>query len=473
MSYATNQPRAYDDQSAPYLNIGSTPIPHVTSYTPSRAGKGSKLSIYISSLYELMTASLPTFFVMFGSGKCTAALTKLGQQGGVCQYVVETEVPPFSATGWSSSQMPVFMLMESSDGELLGRVDVGGFGFVDASLQAGSAASQELHRKRKISMESAELMKSPVKRSSGQQLRPKDEFNPYGYAQADPALYSPYLQSSHALMPYGRSPGCHQQPSPRPMSYQYSNSTTGSPPTIRAQSPQAGWSPYSSHIGQSPGLASVTSRPRLGALPSPAAANPPLIRTSTLQQTPSPATTPAGAHHAGQPFNPYALYPHKAVLKIQGDLQAVTEQWSQDEWDSRRRIVLFKRTQAGSTITTTFRPVSPDERPPNSVCISCIWWAEKKECYVTSVDTIYLLEQLVAARFTVEEKNRIRRNLEGFRPLTVSKAKPDSEEFFKVIMAFPTPKPRNIEKDVKVFPWKILAHALKKIISKYVSRADF
>jgi hypothetical protein len=78
------------------------------------------------------------------------------------------------------------------------------------------------------------------------------------------------------------------------------------------------------------------------------------------------------------------------------------------------------------------------------------------------------LEQLVNVRFTVEEKNRIRRNLEGFRPLTVSKAKADSEDFFKIIMGFPNPKPRNIEKDVKVFPWKILSHALKKIISKYV-----
>jgi len=99
---------------------------------------------------------------------------------------------------------------------------------------------------------------------------------------------------------------------------------------------------------------------------------------------------------------------------------------------------------------------------------SVVWWEEKKECFVTSVDTIYLLESLVAVRFTVEEKNRIRRNLEGFRPLTVSKAKSDSEDFFKIIMGFPNPKPRNIEKDVKVFPWKILAHALKKIIGKYV-----
>ncbi|KAJ8105944.1 hypothetical protein ONZ43_g7229 [Nemania bipapillata] len=143
--------------------------------------------------------------------------------------------------------------------------------------------------------------------------------------------------------------------------------------------------------------------------------------------------------------------------------------WTQEEWDNGRRLVLFSKKQQGSTLSTTFKAVSVSERPPNSICISCIYWPEKRECFVTSVDTISLLEQLVAApsRFTVDEKNRIRRNLEGFRPLTVSKAKADSEEFFKVIMGFPTPRPRNIEKDVKVFPWKILAPALKKIISKY------
>ncbi|EXK23677.1 hypothetical protein FOMG_19560 [Fusarium oxysporum f. sp. melonis 26406] len=97
------------------------------------------------------------------------------------------------------------------------------------------------------------------------------------------------------------------------------------------------------------------------------------------------------------------------------------------------------------------------------------WWPEKGECYVISVDTLHRLEQLIAApnRFSVEEKNRIRRNLEGFHPQTVSKAKPDSEEFFKIIMGFPNPKRHNIEKDVKVFPWKILESALQKIIGKY------
>ena len=51
--------------------------------------------------------------------------------------------------------------------------------------------------------------------------------------------------------------------------------------------------------------------------------------------------------------------------------------------------------------------------------------------------------------------------------MTVSKAKVDSENFFKLIMAFPNPKPRTIRKDLKVFPWAIMGLALKKIIGKY------
>ena len=157
------------------------------------------------------------------------------------------------------------------------------------------------------------------------------------------------------------------------------------------------------------------------------------------------------------------------MLKIDGDLNAMTDKWTDEEWDAKRRLVQFRRSQAGSVISASFEPVTLEDRIPHGICISCVWWEEKQECYVTSVDTISLLESLVAVRFTVEEKNRIRRNLEGFRPATVSKTKPDSEEFFKLIMGFPNPKPRNIEKDVKVFPWRILATALKKIIGKYAS----
>lgn len=474
MVYAPNQNRPSYEQSGPYLNVGSN-APEVASFTPLRGPEGTKLFVYITSLYELLTTNEPVFFLKFGQQKLRASLTRMNQQGGVCQYALAVETPQFASTGWSSSQVPVSMFMESGDGDVIAKVEVGHFTYVDGAMMGGNA-SMEGSRKRKISTESADLMKSPAKRVSSQQIRPKEEYASYGYSSTDGSGYSPsYLQPnssySNLATQYSRSAGSFQgQPSSRNIGYAFSNSSAASP-IVKAQSPQIpnwtpGYSTMGSNLARSPGVPSnaTSSRPALTSLPSPASvANPPLIRTSTLQQTPSPASTP----HGGQQFNAYALYPNKAKLEINGDLDSMVQNWSDEECEARRRLVCFQRTQSGSTITTSFRPVSVDDRPPNSICISCIYWEEKQECFITSVDTIYLLEQLVAARFTVEEKNRIRRNLEGFRPLTVSKGKQDSEEFFKVIMAFPNPKPRNIEKDVKVFHWKDLSSALKKIIGKY------
>lgn len=481
MSYSSQSRLPYDDQSGPYLNVGSTPVPQVISYQPVRGAKGTRVDVYISSLYELMTSNAPTFYLMFASRKCSATLSKIDQQGGVCQYIVSAEVPALAATGWQSSQVPLCLLMESGDGELMAKSDVGDFSYLEGNIEQANNL-QDVSRKRKISLESAELMKSPIKRASNNHLRLKEESSSYGYTTSEEANFSPYLQpiSQYGMMQqYARSGAQYQrQPSHRALhQYQYTNAPGSPSANIKVQSPTLStWSLYSNvspQVTPSPGqgVATPMARPSLSSLPSPLPANPPLVRTSTLQQTPSPGTTPAGSRHSGQAFNPYTLYPHKANLKIVGDLDTMAEGWTVDEWAASRRIVMFKRSQSGATITTTFSPVTADERPPKSVCISCIYWEEKSECYVTSVDTIYLLEHLVANRFTTEEKNRIRRNLEHFRPLTVSKSKkPDSEEFFKLIMGFPNPKPRNIEKDVKVFPWKILVHALKKIIGKYVSR---
>ncbi|KAL1888883.1 hypothetical protein Sste5346_009267 [Sporothrix stenoceras] len=225
------------------------------------------------------------------------------------------------------------------------------------------------------------------------------------------------------------------------------------------------------NMGRSHSIAHVhgARQPLSAPLPAPAHGGAPqLIRTSTIQSPPSGSVGSMGAGGAYGGGH-WGGYPAKAVLSIMGNLDSMAQDWTPDEWGNQRRIVLFRKKQNGCHLEATFRPVPINERPPSSICISCIYWAEKQECFVTSVDTINLLEQLVAApaRFSVEEKNRIRRNLEGFKPFTVSKAKAESEEFFKLIMAFGAPKPRTIEKDVKVFPWKILGQALKKIISKY------
>lgn len=187
------------------------------------------------------------------------------------------------------------------------------------------------------------------------------------------------------------------------------------------------------------------------------------IAPAPMMPSHDPMYSPPGGSSGGAP---------RAKLELHGNLTEMAVGWSHDEWRSGRRLVQFWRRQEGTTIHATFRPILPSQYVPNSIVISCIFREDKNECFVTSVDTIYLLEALVASRFTVEEKNRIRRNLEGFRPITVSKNKRECERFFKLIMSFPNPKPRNIEKDVKVFPWKVLASALCKIIGKYSASYD-
>ncbi|KAJ3018238.1 hypothetical protein HKX48_003016 [Thoreauomyces humboldtii] len=69
-------------------------------------------------------------------------------------------------------------------------------------------------------------------------------------------------------------------------------------------------------------------------------------------------------------------------------------------------------------------------------------------------------------QFSTEQKNRIRRNLESFKPLTAAKSKAETSELFARIMAFDHPRPRNIEKDLKVYDWEHLKSALEKIIAR-------
>ncbi|KAF2752894.1 hypothetical protein EJ05DRAFT_236590 [Pseudovirgaria hyperparasitica] len=439
----------------PYSNILS-PLPQprleITSFSPSKATNGQKIYIRLRSKFDLTVPTVYRFSVMYYQKRCEAALSKLDQSTPYFNYALEADIPPFDTTGSLESQVPLVLHMEDEYGQSISVVEVGDFTY--ETMDNYPVHQTKGKRKRSGSEDST---RSPAKRISQANIRGGGRLNTSTYYPAvgqlpaspptpnlstAPIYYEPYRQrissSSYPQMPELTAPV---------------------PPQTRI--PHTGYSPYMPI--SPPGRATSIAGTPIGkpVLPSSSDSTAPtLVRTPTVQQT---TATPGTNSH---PFNPY-LYPSKAVLKIDGDLDRMADDWSREEKEVRRRLVQFRRRQTGSTITANFNAVTPEERTPHSICISCIWWAEKQDWFVTSVDTIFLLESLVAVRFTVEEKNRIRRNLEGFRPLTVSKVKADSEDFFKIIMGFPNPKPRNIEKDVKVFPWKILAHALKKIISKY------
>ena len=475
------EPRATYNEPAPssIVSYGSRELPEITSHAPQQGSQGSQVYVYLRSAYDLNNPSSLLISLMFATRRCMSDLNQIEAQGSSYEYVLTSNVPPFSDTGCSSPQVPLRLHVQEESGLEIGMIDVGSYFYTDSIQRQYRESPDDISRKRRLSIEHTGALRFPSKRSSNQQLQSKsiDSYTSYPFAQGEISAYSQPPATSSAQIPhaaYGRSPSSRSLPDSDLLRQRTQEHSVGliTSQNFKVSSPHtSSWKSSLSAVSQCDRGLALTAASTAGgmSISSPTvSANPPLIRTSTLQQSPSPAATPA-ASSLSNLINPYAMYPHKAVLKIKGNLDSMADKWTADEWSSKRRLVQFWRSQSGSTIHTNFAPVTPENRQPNSICISCIWWEERQERFVTSVDTIYLLESLVALRFGVEEKNRIRRNLEGFRPMTVSKAKPDSEEFFKIIMGFPNPKPRNIEKDVKVFQWKILVHALKKIIGKYVS----
>ncbi|OAD80891.1 hypothetical protein PHYBLDRAFT_104999, partial [Phycomyces blakesleeanus NRRL 1555(-)] len=144
--------------------------------------------------------------------------------------------------------------------------------------------------------------------------------------------------------------------------------------------------------------------------------------------------------------------------------------WTPEEFNAGRRLVSFWRNIGNNVVTCGFSLIeSWADDNDDTLTISCIYWQEQDAFYYTSVDCIRLLEYLVDGEFTQQEKNRVRRNLEEFHPLTLGKTKSETSRFFRMIMGYPGPRPRNIEKDLKVFPWDTLEEALRKIIIHYTA----
>lgn len=179
-----------------------------------------------------------------------------------------------------------------------------------------------------------------------------------------------------------------------------------------------------------------------------------IVRTSTLD----PAFIQA---------NPNIV--HDCVrLLIDQDLMALTHAWHHLEIDAERRLVKvhFKRISPCEYFCH-FSRVSRHDFVASLPIVSCIYWRENDTYIVTSVDVILILENFVQQNFTIEEKNRIRRNLQSLKPYTISRANACYKRFFNLLMSMENPRPRNIEQDLKVFRWDSLFQALGKVVSKY------
>ena len=152
------------------------------------------------------------------------------------------------------------------------------------------------------------------------------------------------------------------------------------------------------------------------------------------------------------------------------DLSKITQKWTDQELQAGRRLPQFRRRQSRAIVTLDFKIVMTADCTFDSICVSCVFWQEKGECYITSVDALLLSEILLGVRFHGKDKNRIRRRMDEFRPVTVSKTKPECEAFFKLLIGYSDPTPMKIKKDTKVFSWHSLGGMVQKlIVSHYES----
>ncbi|KAI9591709.1 hypothetical protein BDF19DRAFT_426012 [Syncephalis fuscata] len=138
----------------------------------------------------------------------------------------------------------------------------------------------------------------------------------------------------------------------------------------------------------------------------------------------------------------YPMLIAKTELRIAGNLDAMLYEWSMEERQERRRLVEFAPQRSNNTITCSFQPVTPGDHKPPHIVVSCIFWEDRGDCFITSVDCIHLLESLMV-----------------IPPITVSKAKPETAEFFKLIMSFPIQSHVTLKKMLKYFHG-VLYHTL-------------
>jgi len=68
----------------------------------------------------------------------------------------------------------------------------------------------------------------------------------------------------------------------------------------------------------------------------------------------------------------------------------------------------------------------------------------------------------------VGERNRVRRNLEGFKPVTLHReSEPKRWDVYNQVVGYKNPRPWHIIKDFKVFNWEVVELMMLEIIRRY------
>ncbi|KAI4122589.1 MAG: hypothetical protein LQ338_005730, partial [Usnochroma carphineum] len=445
----------YFTRQASYSQLNSQSIATVTSWSPDKGSQGTPLRIDIKSNYDLTLPSSPKISLLFATQQCPAVLKRGDPRSTACDYVIIAEAPTLISTGWRGVDVPIRLQLQDPAGVGASTIELGYFCYTDYQRSL-MPSPQGIPPKPTVSPYLSGLMEIPgmaAKNALSQQLFSRASYRhvPSPYRTESPSHSSasrsiPHSPSTADLSAYGATENHVRR-----------RSLTFCGGSVRSYPPHTPWTPASSSsyalnhgpkknvavpaegLSKTPGL--LTSR---------TSANFPLIRHLELVREMGPDAPN-----------------DRATLDIYGDLDSMASNWTPDEWANKRRVVQFRRAQNGTAVSTTFESVTLEARSPRGACVSCIWWEARQEHFVTSVDINNLLEFLVGISFIVEERNRVRRNVDGFHSITTGKGRPETEDLFNIITGFTDYKPRKIAKAIKVFAWKDLGNMLRKVMGFY------
>lgn len=146
--------------------------------------------------------------------------------------------------------------------------------------------------------------------------------------------------------------------------------------------------------------------------------------------------------------------------------------WHPHELKAQRRIIeftVFREFQANLSPIVRIQWKAIEQQywqgnKGNTFAISVIAYDDK--WLITSVDVISSVECFFGTHLCTGEKNRIRRGFEFRTPETLHKGE---GSVYALVQSFVNPKPRNIDKSVKVFDACHYLTLVEKICGCYVS----
>jgi hypothetical protein len=164
----------------------------------------------------------------------------------------------------------------------------------------------------------------------------------------------------------------------------------------------------------------------------------------------------------------------RLCLSVVGDLDLMVNGWKPSEEKAGRRLVRFSRKQFGSLVELCFASHLPGKlyHEKTEIVISCISLPDHEGRWVTSFDIVKLAAYVLQIPLNTEMKNRARRNMASVECKTLLRVVANEHsktEAFTAIMQFDDPKPRSIEKSIKIYKWNVLKACLSKILQRFVS----